>query len=159
MSNNMPADNVQISAGESGKITSKTTTKNLVDDGSIAKKTRDPQVKPKRQCAPRRTYSPEYKRKILSAYNACQNAEERGALLRREGLHHSRICAWRDQQAAGKLNSKKCSKKAARLDNVARENEQLKKKLAQAEAIIDLQKKVSELFGTHILPHDQNDKI
>jgi hypothetical protein len=35
---------------------------------------------------------------------------------------------------------------------LVRENEQLKKKLAQAEAIIDLQKKVSELLGTHILP-------
>ncbi|ALB24412.1 hypothetical protein [Piscirickettsia salmonis] len=35
---------------------------------------------------------------------------------------------------------------------LSQENIRLKKKLAQAEAIIDLQKKVSDLLGEHILP-------
>ena len=35
---------------------------------------------------------------------------------------------------------------------LSKENIQLKKKLAQAEAIIELQKKVSDLLGEHILP-------
>ncbi len=40
---------------------------------------------------------------------------------------------------------------------LSKENAQLKKKLLQAEAIIDLQKKVSELFGAHILPTESNE--
>jgi hypothetical protein len=41
---------------------------------------------------------------------------------------------------------------------MTREIEQLKKKLAQAQAIIELQKKVSELLGTHILSHDSSEE-
>jgi cell shape-determining protein MreC len=37
-----------------------------------------------------------------------------------------------------------------------RENTALKKKLAQAEAIIDLQKKVSELLSRHVLEPETN---
>jgi len=44
------------------------------------------------------------------------------------------------------------------VDCLSRENEQLKRKLAQAEAIIDLQKKVSELFGEHIRPYLMSEK-
>jgi len=51
----------------------------------------------------------------------------------------------------------KGQKNAARIDHLIRENEQLKKKIAQAEAIIELQKKVSDLLGTHILSHENNE--
>jgi transposase len=54
-------------------------------------------------------------------------------------------------------SGKKAVAKTARTDHMAREIEQLKKKLAQAQAIIDLQKKVSELLGTHILSHDSSE--
>jgi transposase len=117
----------------------------------------DPQVKPKKPYAPRRRFDVAYKRRILLAYNACSNAYERGALLRREGLYHARIAAWRQELANGKLSDQKQSPVKQRTDHLVRENEQLKKKLAQAEAIIDLQKKVSELLGTHILPHESNE--
>jgi transposase len=114
----------------------------------------DSQVKIPRNYTPRRSYDTAYKLRILSAYDACENASERGALIRKEGLYHSRICAWKKQLENSKLGGrKKSSDTALRTDYLTRENEQLKKKLAQAEAIIDLQKKVSELFGTHILPH------
>jgi hypothetical protein len=52
---------------------------------------------------------------------------------------------------------KKPTSKGQRTDHMAREIEQLKKKLAQAQAVIDLQKKVSELLGTHILSHDNSE--
>ena len=55
----------------------------------------DPQVKA--SGAPRRKFTKAYKLQILSAYDACSNALERGALLRREGLYQGCISAWRNQ--------------------------------------------------------------
>lgn len=118
----------------------------------------DTQVKSKRPYAPRRRFDAAYKQRVLLAYNACSNAMERGALLRREGLYHARIAAWRHGLAKGKLNDEKRAAGKLRTDHLVRENTQLKKKLAQAEAIIELQKKVSELLGTHILPHENIDE-
>jgi transposase-like protein len=120
----------------------------------------DPQVKTTRHYTPRRAYDPAYKARILAAYDSCTTASARGELLRKEGLYHSRVSSWRHEQAAGKLighKQKKGMKNPPRLDHLLRENEHLKKKLAQAEAIIDLQKKVSELLGTHILPHESSE--
>jgi len=145
-----------LSSAESSALDSKLTNINANVDPSMAQAP-DPQVKLKRPYTPKRTYSVAYKQRMLAAYDACRNAQERGELLRREGLYHSRICAWRKQQAAGKFNVTKGGKQAGRVDHLARENEQLKKKLAQAEAIIELQKKVSDLLGTHILPHEENE--
>ena len=89
---------------------------------------------------------------MLDAIDACDNATQRGTLLRKEGLYHSRITAWRQQRDAGKLTASKSKNGAQHAKNkkFERENFQLKKKLAMAEAIIDLQKKVSDLFGLHI---------
>lgn len=114
----------------------------------------DPQVKATR--APRRQFTKAYKLQFLNSYDACSNASERGALLRREGLYHARISAWRNQLGIN-ADGKKATSNARRTDHMAREIDQLKKKLAQAQAVIDLQKKVSELLGTHILPHDSNE--
>lgn len=121
----------------------------------------DPQVKTTRQYSPRRAFSNSYKVRILAAYEACETASGRGELLRREGLYHSRISVWKHEQAAGKLDrkeGKKHTKAITRMEHLSRENEQLKKKLAQAEAMIDLQKKVSELLGEHILPLTNNEE-
>lgn len=114
----------------------------------------DPQVLA--TSTPRRKFTKAYKLKILTAYDACSNALERGALLRREGIYHARISAWRKQLGVGD-GGKKATAKTPRSDHMAREIEQLKKKLVQAQAIIDLQKKVSELLGTHILSHDSSE--
>jgi hypothetical protein len=103
----------------------------------------------------KRKFSGQYKLKILNEFDTCSTVEERGALLRREGLYSSSIPSWRRQLG---LNGeeKKGADKTRRLDHLLSENGQLKKKLAQAQAIIDLQKKVSELLGTYILPHESN---
>ena len=114
----------------------------------------DPQVKA--TGTPRRKFTKAYKLKTLTAYDACSNALDRGALLRREGIYHARISAWRKQLGVGD-GGKKAAAKTPRSDHMAREIEQLKKKLAQAQAVIDLQKKVSELLGTHILSHDSSE--
>jgi transposase len=114
----------------------------------------DPQVKANR--APRRKFTKAYKLQILTSYDACSNALERGALLRREGLYQGCIAAWRNQLQMN-TDGKKATSKSLRTDHMAREIEQLKKKLSQAQAVIDLQKKVSELLGTHILSHDSSE--
>ncbi len=112
------------------------------------------------QKAPRRNFSAAYKLQVLEAYDACENALARGALLRKEGLYYSRISTWRKLRDDGKLDKnaqKKTPKTILVQQQLTRENAQLKKKLAQAEAIIELQKKVSDLFGTHILPLQNNE--
>jgi hypothetical protein len=116
----------------------------------------DSQVKISKKYTPRRTFDTAYKLRVLSAYNDCESPTERGALLRKEGLYHSRISAWKQQLENSKSNEKK-QKSSVRTDHLTRENEQLKKKLAHAEAIIDLQKKISDLLGTHIPPVETNE--
>lgn len=102
------------------------------------------------QTAPRRKFTVAYKLKTLNQFDACPTSLDRGELLRQEGLYHARICTWRKQRDAGKLNSNtqnKPSKSILTNQKLARDNTRLKKQLARATAIIDIQKKVSDLFG------------
>lgn len=113
----------------------------------------DTQVKAVKQKRYRRKFNTVEKIKILEAYDACKDASERGELLRKEGLYYASIPRWRSQ--LNQKNSNRVHSKAYKLalvhNQVIRENAVLKKKLAQAEAIIELQKKVSELLSTHVL--------
>ena len=105
------------------------------------------------QRATRRKFSVVYKVKILAQYEACSNALARGELLRKEGLYHSRLTAWRKQGHNGRLSAQTSGKnpKSTLINQeLARENARLKKQLTQAHAIIEIQKKVSELLGMHI---------
>ena len=107
--------------------------------------------------AKRRTFSAQYKLRILEEYERCTTPGHRGALLRREGLYSSNLTTWRrqrDQGQIGALSPKKRGPKpapeAALTREVARlqkENERLERKLKQAELIIEVQKKVSALLG------------
>lgn len=110
----------------------------------------NPNVMPKKQCAPRRKFDVAYKTRVLAAYDACDTPAARGALLRREGLHQSRIIAWKQQQASGKTKLAKGEKNAVRIDHLMSKVARLEKEMAQAKAIIEIQKKVSELLGMHI---------
>lgn len=112
----------------------------------------DPQVKV--GGSPKRKFTAHYKQQIISAYNDCNSSLDRGALLRKEGLYSSHITKWRQLFLSDVNDTKKGLNKTSRNEHLVAEIEQLKKKLAQAQAIIDLQKKVSELLGTYILPHE-----
>ena len=80
-----------------------------------------------------------------------------GALLRREGLYSSNLTTWRKQRAEGQLSAlspKKRGRKAKARNPLAqkvaeleRETQKLKGKLKQAETIIEVQKKISEILG------------
>lgn len=117
------------------------------------------QVKGTKQKAPRRKFTVPAKRKFLEAYDALNNSQARGAFLRENRLYSASITKWRKQLSDKQLSRAniKSSKLESIHNKVVRENASLKKKLAQAEAIIDLQKKVSELLSLHVLKPEMNE--
>ncbi len=113
----------------------------------------DPEV-PER--AKRRHFSAKYKLQVLEQVDACREAGEISALLRREGLYSSHLTDWRRARREGSLKAlaKPRGPKGRRRDPVAAENEQLRKenarlkrRLEQAQTILEIQKKASELLG------------
>lgn len=102
----------------------------------------------------RRRFTAAYKVRILREADACEPGQL-GALLRREGLYSSHLTYWRQQRDRGLLAALAPGRRgrparAASEQELARlrqENERLNQKLAAAEAVIDIQKKVSALLG------------
>lgn len=117
----------------------------------------DTQVKMKHQRAPKRKFSNAYKLQILNALDGCKNSNDRVALLRKEGLYYARVSAWKKQFEDGKLTARKTPKSILLTQQLTREVTSLKKRLSQAEAIIDLQKKISELLSINILDHGMSE--
>ena len=105
----------------------------------------------------RRQYEAAYKLRILEEADRCTEPGQLGALLRREGLYSSHLTNWRRLREKGSLQSlglKKRGRKAKRkdattqeLERLRRENRRLAERLRQAETIIEVQKKVSEIVG------------
>jgi len=115
--------------------------------------------------AKRRGFTAEYKQRILDEVDragAVGRSGDVGAILRREGLYSSHLAAWRKLREAGELSAltpKKRGPKARVLDARDREHQEVLKKLARtearlkrAEALLDLQKKVSEILGIELPP-------
>jgi transposase-like protein len=115
--------------------------------------------------AVRRQFSAEYKRRILKEADACTQEGEIGALLRREGLYSSHLAVWRaarERGAIAGLAPKKRGPKAAPPDprdrkivELERETRRLKSRLERAEALVDLQKKVSMILGIALPESDE----
>lgn len=120
-------------------------------NGNLAYSVGDPEVSLK---AKRRTFSAEYKLRILNEASACRTPGERGALLRREGLYSSHLTHWRRELRDGVLNGLQPKKRGPKSDPLVVENARLKRELARlqaqlerAETIIEVQKKLSQLLG------------
>ena len=104
----------------------------------------------------RRRFTAEYKLQILAEADRCSEPGQIGEVLRREGLYSSHLSNWRkqrDQDVLAGLTPKRRGRKAKRKNPLAdvvaklqRENRRLEEKLRQAELIIDVQKKVSEML-------------
>ena len=105
----------------------------------------------------RRRFTAEDKLRILKLADACTASGSLGALLRSEGLYASNLTTWRRQRTEGMLSAltpQKRGRKAsarhplrAENETLRQENARLSTRLKQAELIIDVQKKVSQILG------------
>jgi transposase len=108
----------------------------------------------------RRTYTAEYKQRILAEVEAVAATPGGvGALLRREGLYSSLLSYWRRERADGireALTPRKRGPKSQRnpledeVQRLRRQNRRLAEDLRKAHIIIDVQKKVAALLGNSI---------
>jgi transposase len=122
----------------------------------------DPEVPEK---AKRRRFSAEYKLAILHEADRCTQPGQIGALLRRERLYSSHLVDWRRQRDAGALQAltrtrgrKPAAPARVEAERLRRENERLRGRLAQAEKIIEIQGKVSELLGIPLDPASDDEQ-
>ena len=110
-----------------------------------------------RAWARRRQFTSGDKRRILDAADRCTQPGEIGALLRKEGIYSSHLTTWRRQRAAAERAALAPQKGGCKVDpaqtedrrvlQLTQENDRLRRKLAQANAIIDVQKKLCALLG------------
>jgi transposase len=109
--------------------------------------------------AKRRTYTGEFKQKVLAEADAARGSGGIGAVLRRHGLYSSHLTKWRQERKAGILEGlapqkrgpkSKANPLSAENQKLQRDNERLTDRLRKAEIIIDVQKKVAMLLGLPI---------
>jgi transposase-like protein len=110
--------------------------------------------------AKRRRFSAQEKLRVLREADACTKPGEQGALLRREGLYSSHLTEWRRARERGELDAlapKKRGRKAKEVHPLEKKVAELQRSLEKAElrakraeALVELQKKVSELLGIQL---------
>lgn len=119
----------------------------------VAARPPDPEVEPKPN---RRQFSAAEKLRILEEADRCTVPGQIGALLRREGIYSSHLSKWRWLRKQGQLQALRPQHRGPKvihtpeqeeIARLQRENARLHAKLAHAEAIIDIQKKVSARLG------------
>ena len=108
----------------------------------------DPAARPRR-----RTFTAEYKARILDEYDALAvGSSERGALLRREGLYSSHLAEWRKARDAGAQEGLAPKPKAKRsieqveLERLRRRNDRLEAELAKTRSALDVMGKLHALL-------------
>ena len=108
----------------------------------------DPAARPMR-----RRFTAEYKAEILAEYDAWpKGSEERGAILRRDGLYSSHISEWRKQAEAGAReglaakSKKRRSAEQVELDRLRRQNERLSAELERTQTALEITGKVHALL-------------
>ena len=124
----------------------------------------DPEVLPR---ATRRQFSASEKLAILDELASLQGTGQIGSYMRQNGLYSSQVSAWRQAFEEGgaqaleprtrgpkPLPQEELAKRALEeeLARLQKKNQALERRLAQAEAIIDVQKKVSALLN--LLPQE-----
>ncbi len=111
----------------------------------------------------RRTFTAKDKLRILADADRAAETGGIGAILRREGIYSSALTDWRRQRDAGAfiaLTPARRGPKTAPVNPLSAEVALLQKanagltlRLARAEGIIGLQKKVAELLGIPLAPN------
>ena len=110
----------------------------------------------------RRRFTTAYKLEILRKADACARPGELGALLRKEGLYSSHLVTWRQQRANGLMPKKRGRRTKPvdpRVKKLEHENRRLTRRVQKAEALLEFQKKVSELLQIPLkpMPSDEDD--
>jgi transposase-like protein len=115
--------------------------------------------------AKRRRFTAEEKSRILREAAGCTQRGELGALLRREGLYSSHLAKWREQAERGQIAGLTPKKRGpepkvvdARDKQLAEQQRtiaKLARRIERAEAIIEVQKKLSQLLGIALPPIDE----
>ncbi|MGF7212546.1 transposase-like protein [Skermanella aerolata] len=115
----------------------------------------------------RRTFTAQEKLRILKETDRAARTGDIGAILRREGVYSSSLTDWRRQRDAGAFEAltpvRRGPKAApadpleAELTSARQEIARLGQRLERAEAIIDLQKKLSALLGIALPAADGNE--
>lgn len=112
----------------------------------------------------RRKFSAAEKLRIVREAAACTQRGDIEALLRREGIYSSLLTAWRKQLAlhgsealAGRKPGRKPKQDAKdrRIAELEKRSARLEGKLALAEKLIDLQKKVSAILGINLTSDEE----
>lgn len=107
----------------------------------------------------RRTFTAEYKLRIVAEYDAAKASGEGAAILRREGLYHSHILEWRAARAAGALTAlgsrkspvsenRRRSAEAVEIERLRRRNERLEADLARTKTALEIMGKAHALLET-----------
>ena len=117
--------------------------------------------------ATRRRFTAEYKLRVLREADACMEPGEIGAVLRREGLYTSHLCLWRKQRRAREIMGlaparrgpvpKATNPLTATVAALEKEARWLTARAERAEALVELQKKVSEILGVALQRHGETD--
>ena len=112
----------------------------------------------------RRTFTAQDKLRILTETDRAADTGQIGAILRREGLYSSILGDWRRQREAGAIGALAPARRgpkiaepnplAAELALSRKDNARLTLRLARAEAIIEVQKKVADLLGIPLAQSD-----
>ena len=113
--------------------------------------------------AKRRTFTAEYKARILAEADACTRPGEVGELLRREGLYTSHLTYWRKQRKDGALKElgkprgrKPVDRREQEIAALRRRAERAEAELQKARRVIEIQGNVSalleEMLGTDSVP-------
>jgi transposase len=97
----------------------------------------------------RRRFSAEFKNRIVDEYDAADR-EERGALLRREGLYTSHISEWRNQrrqadQPSGSSGRRR-SAEQIELDRLRKKNAKLESELERTKLALEITGKAHALL-------------
>ena len=109
----------------------------------------------------RRRFTAEYKLRLLREVERAKEPGDIGAILRREGLYASHLVTWRRERdrvakagLAARQRGPKAQGKDPRVKQLEREVSKLRRRNQRLEALVEIQKKASELLGIPLSPLD-----
>ena len=116
--------------------------------------------------AQRRRFTAAEKLRVLREADRCTKPGELSALLRHEGLYSSHLSTWRAARQRGELagltphprgpQTKPVDPRDKKIAELERETRRLQARLARAEGLIEVQKKVAQLLGVPLASDEKS---